>query len=451
MEVMNNNTIAKTLVNLELIKYLEDRVRARLSYEFFGEVIEVKEPEVKEDGTFLSRFVIENNLTNYELVLLLLVLVPHFSTNFFSKIIEDYLPGGGEFAEFGGVKGKSYRGILPTVETALYVFSGNYLGDRLLDRTYILYENRLVRNGILEIEKVPQGEPLTSAKLLLTEEYVHLFLTGRELKPQLSQDFPASLISTGLNWSDLVLSSKTLDEVREIENWLEYNKVLMNDWGMRNKVKPGYRVLFCGAPGTGKTLTASLLGKHTGKDVYRVDLSMVVSKYIGETEKNLSKLFDKSINQDWILFFDEADSIFGKRTNVRDAHDKYANQEVSYLLQRIEAHPGLIILASNFKNNIDAAFTRRFHNIIEFETPNYEERVALWEKNLPNNISLEASISIEELAKKYSITGANIVNIIQYACLKTIANKKEEIQRKYLLEGVKREYGKEGKSINIVI
>ncbi|WP_417799657.1 ATP-binding protein [Tenacibaculum sp.] len=438
-----------SLINLELIKYLENRVRARLLYELREEVVEVIEPEIEKDGTFLSDFIIRNKLSNYEVILLLLTLIPHLVPNFYTKIIEEYIPQGGEFPEFGGVKGKSYRGILPTVETALYILSGNYIVNRLLNRAYILYENRLIKNKIIVVEKVSEGEPLTSAKLILSEEYTHLFLTGEELKPQLSQDFPASLITTNLAWEDLVLQEKTLNDVKEIENWLAYKEILMNDWGMASKIKPGYRVLFCGLPGTGKTLTAGLLGKHTGKDVYRVDLSMVVSKYIGETEKNLSKLFDKSINKDWILFFDEADAIFGKRTGVRDAHDKYANQEVSYLLQRIEAHPGLIILASNFKNNIDTAFTRRFNNIIEFETPNYDERLLLWKNNLPKNVELEESITIEELAKKFNLTGANIVNVVQYACLKTIGSNENKILRQYILEGVKREYTKEGKTINI--
>ena len=126
------------------------------------------------------------------------------------------------------------------------------------------------------------------------------------------------------------------------------------------------RILFIGAPGTGKKTFASLIGQQSGKEVYRVDLSIVVSKYIGETEKNLKKIFDEAENKNWILFFDEADALFGKRTNVRDAHDKYANQEVAYLLQRIENYDGLVILATNMKNNIDDAFTRRFHAIIHF-------------------------------------------------------------------------------------
>jgi SpoVK/Ycf46/Vps4 family AAA+-type ATPase len=126
------------------------------------------------------------------------------------------------------------------------------------------------------------------------------------------------------------------------------------------------RILFIGAPGTGKKTLASLIGLQSGAAVYRIDLSMVVSKYIGETEKNLSKVFDAAEHKNWILFFDEADALFGKRSDVRDSHDRYANQEVAYLLQRIENYNGLVILATNKKNNIDEAFTRRFQTVIHF-------------------------------------------------------------------------------------
>ena len=200
-----------------------------------------------------------------------------------------------------------------------------------------------------------------------------------------------------------------------------------------------------GPPGTGKTLTAALLGKFTNRDVYRIDLSMVVSKYIGQTEKNLGRLFDKAENKDWILFFDEADAIFGKRTNVRDAHDKYANQEVSYLLQRIEAHPGLVILASNFKSNIDTAFSRRFHSIIEYKLPNQHERKQLWESSLPEGIPLAADVSLDKLASMYEVTGANIVNVVQYASLQKLKKEADSIQLEDLLQGIKKEYMKEDK------
>ncbi|WP_237276513.1 ATP-binding protein [Tenacibaculum ovolyticum] len=445
VEVEQELGLQKTITLFK--EYIHNRLSFELHEEEFQEII----LNFEDKDSPVASYVNQHLLTNEDKVLLLLAIVPEISPSFLNSVITESLPEGGDFSEFGGVKGKSHRGIIPTGETALYLLAGNAIEERTKVLNFILHESVLFEKGVIELEKVAYGEPFMSGKLILVEEYVHLFLTGKELKPQMSQDFPASLISTDLEWEDLVLNTKTLEDVKEIENWLAYKDTLMNDWGMKAKIKPGYRVLFCGLPGTGKTLTAGLLGKYTGKDVYRVDLSMVVSKFIGETEKNLSKLFDKSINQNWILFFDEADAIFGKRTSVRDAHDKYANQEVSYLLQRIEAHPGLIILASNFRNNIDSAFTRRFHNIIEFEAPGYEERILLWKKNLPKNIKLESSITTEELAKKYSITGANIVNVIQYACLKTIANHKEEIQRQYLLEGIKREYSKEGKTININI
>ena len=394
---------------------------------------------------FINKIIIEHDLTDYDILLLGLSLVPNILPSFLSSIVAEYLPNGGEIAEFGGVKSKNHRGILPTGETAQFLIAGNNLEERIAFYSFLHDHSYLYKKGIIKIDQVPVGEPKMSGLLFLDEEYIELFISGKILKPKLSSNFPAELIETDLVWEDLILNSNTLNEIKEIETWLLYNDVLLHDWNMKSKIKPGYRVMFYGAPGTGKTLTASLLGKYTKRDVYRIDLSMIVSKYIGETEKNLSALFDKAINKDWILFFDEADAIFGKRTNVRDAHDKYANQEVSYLLQRIESHPGLVILASNFKSNIDTAFTRRFQSIIEFEIPQYAERLQLWEANLPKEIKISDDVCLKELSKKYDITGANIVNIIQYACLKTIEDKNESIQLNHLIQGIKKEYIKEGK------
>ncbi len=214
---------------------------------------------------------------------------------------------------------------------------------------------------------------------------------------------------------------------------------------MRNNIKPGYRTLFYGPPGTGKTLTAMLLGKYTGRPVFRVDVSTLVSKFIGETEKNLAVLFDKAENKEWILFFDEADSIFGKRTGVRDAHDKYANQEVSYLLQRIEAFGGLIILATNFKNNIHHAFARRFNSIIYFPKPSYEERLILWDNAFPEKAVMENGHSFEKIARSFEITGSQIMNIVQHVCLRTLACRKQVITADHIMQAIQREYAKEGK------
>ncbi|WP_378176236.1 ATP-binding protein [Aquimarina sp. SS2-1] len=432
------------------LSFLREVIEYRLKDNYTSEIpVFPKFDHIVADDSLFSTFIRNKQMSLEEVITLLLALVPHISPNFFTTIISDFLPNGGELPEFGGVKGKNHRGIIPTGETVQFVIGGNDIQQRT-QLTELFEEDHLFRReGILYLDSVPAGEPRMSGRLIMDEEYIELFTTGKVLKPTMSKDFPAERIDTQLDWDDLVLNSKTLLQIKEIETWLNYNDIVLQDWNMKSRIKPGYRILFSGPPGTGKTLTATLLGKYTGTDVYRIDLSMIVSKYIGETEKNLSKLFDKAKNKSWILFFDEADAIFGKRTNVRDAHDKYANQEVSYLLQRIEAHPGLIILASNFKNNIDTAFTRRFQSIIEFENPSYRERLVLWQKNLPDKIPLDTQVSLEEISKKYAITGANIINVVQFTCLKTIASKHKTIQLDTLLEGIKKEYLKEGKMVTI--
>ncbi len=216
---------------------------------------------------------------------------------------------------------------------------------------------------------------------------------------------------------------------------------------MQDRIKPGYRDLFYGPPGTGKTLAATLLGKYTGKDVYKIDLSMIVSKFIGETEKNLSNLFAQAENRDWILFFDEADALFGKRTNVRDAHDKYANQEVSYLLQRVETYRGMVILASNFRDNIDEAFVRRFQSIVYFPKPKKEERLKIWQNAFPQRLQFETSVSLEKVAEQYEITGANIVNIVQQVCLQALARNETVVGVEDVKKAVQKELAKEEKML----
>ncbi len=196
-----------------------------------------------------------------------------------------------------------------------------------------------------------------------------------------------------------------------------------------------------------KHLTASLLGKSTGREVFRVDLSSVVSKYIGETEKNLASLFQKAEHKDWILFFDEADALFGKRTGVRDAHDRYANQEISYLLQRVETYNGLVILASNFMDNIDEAFLRRFQMVIHFPQPRASERLLLWQKAMPTAVNLNPDVDLRGLAEQYELTGADIVNVIHFCCLQAMAQQSNSLTREDLISGIQRELQKLKKSI----
>ena len=295
-----------------------------------------------DDLTPYGRFVREHDLDTESQLLVMLALAPSLRPDFFDRILQQVLPGAGEYPQFGGLRGRQHREFIPTGDTALFLLAGDDLDARARWQTLLCGDHPLVQKGIVYLEEPVEGDPPMSGRLVLDSDYAERFVSGKVRAPRLSMRFPAQRLDSALGWNDVVLPPRTLAEIRELENWIRHGDVLMHQWGMRHKLRPGCRALFFGPPGTGKTLTATVLGKATGRQVYKVDLSMVVSKYIGETEKNLAGLFDRAEHKDWILFFDEADALFGKRTQVRDAHDRYANQEVSFLLQRIETCHGLV-------------------------------------------------------------------------------------------------------------
>ena len=391
-----------------------------------------------------------NRLSARERLILILALVPHIDPMLLDDVIREQIQVAGDFPQLGGVRGKQFRGFLPTGETALFLLAGAELEKRFEVQAIFGTDHLFYKKRILWVEDVPAGEPRMSGRLILAPETVELLTTGRVSRPVFNMDFPARHIDTQLEWADLVLDADILAQIRELETWVQHNDRMLRTWNMAKRIKPGYRVLFFGPPGTGKTLTASLLGKYTGKDVYRIDLSTVVSKYIGETEKNLSSLFDRAEDKNWILFFDEADSLFGKRTSVRDAHDKYANQEVSYLLQRVEEFNGLVILASNMKSNIDDAFMRRFNAIIKFPLPDERERELIWRKSFPAEVSFEVTrqgklLDLPRQAARFEMSGGNIINVVHFACLRAMAEQTTTITWEAVRQGIQREYAKEGR------
>jgi ATPases of the AAA+ class len=409
--------------------------------------VEIAPPDFHPTESGLANFTQQFTPTPEELGVLTLVLAPTLRPHFFNQILAEHLPEGGDFPEFGFVRGVNHRGLLPTGETAQFILAGDDLEKRLEVQRLLSSDHWFAKEHILWLEPAPEGEPLMSGRIILAPEVLEELTLGTVSKPRFSTDFPAEYLETDMDWDDLVLHPNTQRQIREIEHWITHNHTLLHDWGMKKKLKPGYRALFHGPPGTGKTLTASLLGKTTQRDVFRIDLSRVVSKYIGETEKNLSRLFAKAEHKDWILFFDEADALFGKRTDIRDAHDKYANQEVAYLLQRIEGYDGLVILASNQRANIDEAFVRRFQSIIHFPMPRPDERLELWRKTFPPQLPLAADIDWQHIAARHELSGASILNITHYCAIEILANGSPQLDLKHLEAAILREYIKEGKVI----
>jgi AAA+ superfamily predicted ATPase len=430
----------------ELI-FIEELVQFRLKH-FLGNDSPAKEPVFPEPAKWsfpIRDFAIQHRLNMDEMILIWIALASHVKADIFDNAVQKQLNTAGDFPKLGGVRGKNFRGFLPTGETALFLIGEQDITRRFQVQKLFSPDHLFSKNKVLSLEEVPPGEPVMSGKIILSQEYVELFTIGTAVRPHFNSSFPAKLIQTQLEWNDLVLTEEVMQQIQELSHWLQHNNTLMKDWGMGNRLKKGYRVLFHGPPGTGKTLTASLLGKYTKRDVYKIDLSMVVSKYIGETEKNLENLFVKAEAKNWILFFDEADALFGKRTGVRDAHDKYANQEVSYLLQRIEDFDGLVILASNMKNNIDDAFIRRFNAVIRYALPGETDRAIIWKKSFPHHIGFSNDVDVPEYVKKFELSGGNIINIVHYACLKALEKQRGEIHLDDVLSGIKREMHKEGK------
>ncbi len=390
---------------------------------------------------FLERY----QPTETERVVLLLALAPHARPCLLDDLIAEALPQGGDFPQFGGVRGQSFRGFLPTGETVLFLLAGLDPDRRTEMQQIFSEEHWFAATRVVRLMPPTSGEPAMSGRLVADPEFVDLVMLGKVARPPLSIEFPAKRITTEMDWEDLVLPAATLGQIEELKSWVNHGDTLLHDWGMKKKIRPGYRALFTGPPGTGKTLTATLLGKYTKRDVYRIDLAMIVSKFIGETEKNLASLFDKAENKDWILFFDEADALFGKRTSVRDAHDRYANQEIAYLLQRVEDYAGLVILASNFKNNIDDAFLRRFQSEVYFPVPSSGDRLKLWKLAFPPAVNLAGDVDLDVLSRRYELTGAHIMNAVQYACLRSLERGDNEIGSNDLIRGIRREISKEGK------
>ncbi|MGK7915223.1 MAG: ATP-binding protein [Prochloraceae cyanobacterium] len=386
------------------------------------------------------------NLLPAERLVLTLSLIPHLKPHLLDTffIRNQNLDRG--YTEFGGLRGNAHGGFLPTCETAMFLLAGDNLSARLRYDGMFQNDHVLFAQGILYMEHQQVNEPRLSAALHLSPEYRERIITGQSYTPPFSSVFPAQRITTELEWDDLVLDPATRKQIDDILTWVENKDVLMDKWQLKQRIKPGFRSLFYGPPGTGKTMTACLLGKKSGLPVFRIDLSKVISKYIGETEKNLARLFDRALHQDWILFFDEADSLFGKRVETQNSNDRAANQEISYLLQRIEDYSGLAILATNLRSNLDEAFARRFQSMIRFPMPNAEQRLQLWQDNFLNKpFDVDEEVDFEKLANEQELTGGSIINVLHYACIKAVDRTPPKIYESDLLKGISRELQKEGR------
>ena len=259
----------------------------------------------------------------------------------------------------------------------------------------------------------------------------------------------ARKIEPRYQWDDIILPADQMAILHEIISTVRSRPIVLDEWAIGKKLvsSAGIPMLFSGPPGTGKTMAAEVIANELGLDLFKIDLSGVVSKYIGETEKNLERIFDEAEHSNAILFFDEADSIFGKRSEVKDAHDRYANIEISYLLQRMERYGGVTILATNLRANLDEAFTRRLQFVIDFPFPDEEHRLKIWKALFPTSVPHAPDLDFQFLAHNLKLAGGNIRNIIVGAAYLAAADGRV-ILMEHLLHSARRELQKMGRLVN---
>jgi len=258
-----------------------------------------------------------------------------------------------------------------------------------------------------------------------------------------------NLLPATRTFGELKLPKAQFEQLRKISSMIAARESVMSGWGFGSKFTygNGMSVLFYGAPGTGKTMAAQVLANELGMPLYRVDLSQLISKYIGETQKNIGKIFDEAEKCDCILLFDEADAIFTKRSDVSDAQDRYSNAETAYLLQRIESYAGVSILATNLLQNFDEAFRRRISYMVHFPMPDVNLRKELWESIFPKETPLGWDVDALTLAQAFELSGASIKNAALHGALYAKADGCE-VGMRHILDGIRNEYGKQGKSFS---
>ncbi|MGC3939747.1 ATP-binding protein [Roseobacter sp. EG26] len=445
VELKGNATPHAVAVEAELA-WLSQVIETRLSHFFdaTGAAFVMPSPPPLRPGSALRDLVTENRLSVGERLVIALAIAPHVNSAILDPFFVKNAAIDRAFSQFGG-QHSGAGGFQPTAETALFLLAGAETSDRIAAMAIFEADRPLrKRAGIL----LGTAGPETKAFGNLLDISVHRLVAlceGSPPRPDFSPSFPAQRLQTSLEWSDLVLPRDLHYALGHVIAWLENREKILSDWGLHKQFGKGFKALFYGPPGTGKTLTASLLGKRTGMDVYRVDLSMVVSKYIGETEKNLGLVFDMAAEREWILFFDEADALFGARSATSSSNDRYANQEVAYLLQRIEDCESLVILATNLRSNIDDAFFRRFQMSVGFVKPDAGQRLQIWQ-NVLAKVPLADDVDVQRMARDYALVGGSISNVARTAAITALRRESATVAAEDFKHAITTEMRKEGRT-----
>lgn len=393
----------------------------------------------------------QNGLTSEEEIILCLVLTCVFAPETIATLA--HAARDNRMSQFtGGIFLNGNPIFQPTVRTALFILAGRDLEKRAHYATLLHHRLSVFTSGIIIAHQTAPNTSFMDHRLVFSDQFLGTILNGNSPRLEGDPTFPVKKSAATHSLSDVILKEETKSELDKLRR---FAKNMHQLWKIdpKRKVRNNFISIFSGDPGTGKSHAAEAVGNEFGLPVYKVNFAQMVSKYIGETEKNLEKVFDRFDRQPCILFFDEAESIFSKRTDVTDSHDQHANNLQSYLLQKVEEFSGIIILATNVHNlsqYFDKAFQRRFRLIVNFEFPDYAERLQLWNQSLFPPYIFEEGLT-EKLALNYQLSGGSIYNIVSDAIITALDTDTEIVTFELLDPALKDEFKKTSRKYEICL
>lgn len=403
---------------------------------YFGQETRYKSlSEIPLDGKELSA-VTGQNLTREEHIVLLLALMPHLNPQALDLFFVRNENLDRPYTEFGGWKGISHNGFLPTGETAAFLLTIGNPDNRLQVMQLFNKAHWFYRQNILRLEDQGKGEPFLSGKLCVSEEFLAKVLENGASGPGYGADFSAKCMTTPLDWEDLVVPADVLKELENISGWLQHGEEIRSSWNLEKYIRPGYRCLFYGPPGTGKTLAAALLGKQSGTEVCRIGLSVISSRYTGETIKILAEIFDLARQKNRILFFDEAERLCGKQPEDLTSASRINEEILADLLRRIEDFPGLVIMAASLQGDPDKRFLHHFQSVLHFPMPDRNARMKLWRQMIPEEWLQENKEDLLQTAAEAELSPGSMINVIRRCALALCRTAEKQVIPDILLKAL---------------
>jgi ATPase family associated with various cellular activities (AAA) len=408
-------------LNLEL-DWLGSVIYSRISSLKNGDAVELPAPpNLQFEESHYAKFVNEHNLTALERLVLILGCSLYLRPEILHPLGQDNDIRRLSMTDAGQQK----LALSPTIETALFLAAHTNLQERVQAIQFFEPGHLFYRLSVFDMGASEPGESVFAASYQTAAAWRDLFLYGTWRAPRFSPHFPAHLIETTLGWDDLIVMLSTSDKIAEARESILAMPALRQDWKLGGIIPEGFRLLLHGDSGQGKTLTASLFGQLLKRPVYRIDVSAVASKWIGETMQRLDALFRTAENKDWILFFDEGDALLQQRsTEGGSESSRYSNMDAAFLLQRIESFNGIIIVATNLMQNIDRGFVRRFQSIIPFKPLDSEHQTLVWQRFWPHEqLAFPQLNNAVNLYLNYPLSPAAICNVIRRAATYSVTQK----------------------------